>query len=121
MSGRRLSWIAQAYSSSFFAGLRTFFKTFFKKNDPIKLFTSVKKKIELKQPGERLWENDDIRIDRGETLADGATNIVWQRQAQTKEPALKKITDTHSKIVTQEVSPKSDPAHLKDDFFDKLK
>lgn len=77
----------------------------------------VKKRIETKSPGSRLWENTDIRIDRGETLADGSTNIVWQRQAQTKNPALKKI-NSHAKIATQCVSPNSDVQKLRNETGD---
>jgi hypothetical protein len=77
-------------------------------------------KIENQHPGGRLWKDDDIRVDRGETLADRSTNIVWQRQAQTKDPALKKIKNTHAKIVTQWFFPNSDARELKEDFFKKL-
>jgi len=59
--------------------------------------------------------------DHGQTLADGSTNIVqWQRQAQTKNPALKKIKSTHAKIVTQRVFPNSDARELKEDVYKKL-
>ena len=108
--------VTQVYWTSFSVG---FFRSFFKKNDPTKLYWLVQKRIETKRPGGRLWENTDIRIDRGETLADGSTNIVWQRQALTKVPALKKI-NTHTKIVTQRVSPNSDAQELQKDFFEKL-
>jgi hypothetical protein len=70
-----------------------------------------------KRPGDRLWKNNDIRIDRGETLADGFTNIIWQRQAQTKNPVLKKIKNIHAKIATQRISPNSDPRELQKDIF----
>lgn len=101
-------------------GLRGFFKSFFKANEPVKLYELVQTKIAIKRPGARLWKNDDIRIDRGETLSDGSTNIVWQRQRQTKSPALKKIRSTHAKIVTQRVYPNSDWRELQKDFYKKL-
>jgi len=69
-------------------GLHTFFRHFFKKNDPIKLYGLVQKKIEIKRPGERLWENNNIRINHGEMLADRSMNIIWQRQAQTNNPVM---------------------------------
>ena len=77
-------------------------------------------KIEIQRPGGRLWQDNDIRIDRGQTLADGSTNIVWQRQAQTNNPALKKIKNTHSKIVVQRVFPNSDARELEEDVYKKL-
>jgi hypothetical protein len=79
-------------------------------------------KIPKKAPGERLWENDDIRVDRGETLPDGTVNIVWQRQSQTKNPALKKISDTHTKILTQKIDPKNPPTddQFRDDVMKEL-
>jgi len=70
------------------------------KNNPAELYRLVQKRIETQRPGGRLWENTDIRIDRGETLANGFTNIVRQKQLQTKNPALKKI-NSHAKIATQ--------------------
>jgi hypothetical protein len=113
-------WIIQVYWISFFVGLCSFFRSFFKKNEPVKFYRLVQKRIESKRPGDRLWENEDIRIDRGETLTDGFANIVWQRQAQTKNPALKKIKNTHAKIVTQRVSPNSDAWELQKDVYKKL-
>ena len=77
-------------------------------------------KIEIQHPGGRLWQDNDIHVDRGQTLADGSTNIVWQQQAQTKNPALKKIKSTHAKIVTQRFFPNSDAQELKEDVFKKL-
>lgn len=101
------------------AGLRKFFKIFFKKNDATRLYGSIKTKIEIQRPGGRLWQDNDIRIDRGQTLADGSTNIVWQRQAQTKRPALKRIRDTHTSIIVQRVFPSSEAQDLKEDVFKK--
>ncbi len=98
-------------------GLHAFFRHFFKKNDPIKLYGLVQKKIEIKYPGEQLWENNNICIDCGKTLADGSTNIVWQRQVQTNNLALKKI-NTHAKIATQQIFPNSDA--LQKDVYKKL-
>ena len=97
-----------------------YFRAFFKKNNAAELYGLVQKRIEIRRPGGRLWENADIRIDRGETLADGFTNIVWQRQAQTKNPALKKI-NSHAKIATQQVSPKCDTEKLLKDLYKQLK
>ena len=110
----------QTYCISFSAGLRSFFKSFFKKNDPIKLYESLKVKIQTRGPGQRLWQDNDVRIDRGQTLEDGSTNIIWQRQAQTKIPALKKITNTHAKIVTQRIYPNHDVRTLEEDFYSRL-
>lgn len=109
----------QVYRVSFSTGLRSFFKSFFKKNDAIKLYELVKVKIEIKGPGQRLWQDNDVRIDRGETLSDGSTNIVWQRQAQTKNGALKRF-DTHSKIVTQRVYRNRNVRKLEKDLYSKL-
>jgi hypothetical protein len=114
----RLAIQVQVYWISFSAGLRTFSKAFFKKNHPVKLYGLVQKRVETKPPGHRLWESQDVRIDRGETLA-GSTNVVWQRQRQTKNPALMKI-DSHAKTVTQQVSPSSDARKLQKDLFNKL-
>jgi hypothetical protein len=100
-------------------GFRSFFRSFFKKNDPVKLYGLILVKIKTKCPGRHLWENKDIRIDWGETLKDGFTNIVWQRQAQTKNPTLKRI-NTHAKIVTQQVAPDSDAWELQKDIYKKL-
>jgi hypothetical protein len=100
---------------SFFVGLRSFLRAFFKTHESVKFYGLIQKKIETKRPGDRLWENNDIRIDRGETLADGSTNIVWQKQAQTKNPALRKIASTHAKILTQRISPRSDRRKLEKD------
>jgi len=105
---------------SFSVGLRSFFKSFFKQNDPEEFYGLIKTKIDVQHPGGRLWQNNDIRVDRGQTLADGSTNIVWQRQAQTKNPALKKIKKTHAKIVTQRVFPDSDARKLEEDIYEKL-
>jgi hypothetical protein len=105
---------------SFSVGLRSFFRVFIKKNDAIKLYGLVQRNIEGTPPGHRLWQNHDIRIDRGETLADGSTNIVWQRQAQTTNPALKKIKNTHAKIATQRVFSTSDPRELQKDIWEQL-
>lgn len=74
-------------------------------------------RIEIQHPGGRLWQDNDIRVDRGQTLPDGSTNIVWQRQKQTKNPALKKIKNTHAKIVTQRVFADSDARELEEDPF----
>jgi len=100
-------------------GLHTFFRHFFKKNNQIKLYGLVQKKIEIKCPGERLWENNNIHIDRGETLADGSINIIWQRQTQMNNPVLKKI-NTHMKIATQRIFPNSDVSELQKDVYKKL-
>lgn len=77
-------------------------------------------KIENRRPGRRLWENDDVRIDRGEDLADGSINIVWQKQSQTKNQALRKIKSTHEKIVTQRVFRNSKARDLVEDVYTKL-
>jgi hypothetical protein len=110
----------QAYWILFSVRLRSFFKSFFKKNDYIKLYGLAKTKIIHGHPGRRVWENNDVRIDRGETLADGSINIVWQKQAQTKNPALKRIKSTHDKIVTQRVFVHNDARDLMEDLYKKL-
>ena len=107
--------------SHFLAGLRSFFKSFFKKKDPLKVYGMVKKKLEFRSPGRRLWEDNDVGVDCGETLSDGSTNIVGQWQAQTNNPALKKIKSTHAKIVTQRVFPHTNARELEEDLYKKLK
>jgi hypothetical protein len=109
----------QVYWFSFSVGLRSFFKSFLKKNNPVKLYGLIKMKIEIQHPGRRLWQDNDIRVDHGLTLADGS-NIVWQRQARTKNRALKKIENTHAKIITQHVFPNSDARELEEDVYEKL-
>jgi hypothetical protein len=99
--------------------LRSFFKSFFKRNDAVKLYGLLQKRLESKRPGDRLWQNEDIRIDRGETLADGSTNVVWQRQAQTKHLILKTF-GSHSKIVTQRIFVNDEAGKLVQDIFRKL-
>lgn len=85
----------------------------------MEIYGLLLKRIGSKRPGDRLWQNNDLRIDRGETLSDGSTNVVWQRQRQTKKPALKKI-DTHTKIVVQKVFPNSRAGELWEEFYRKL-
>ena len=63
MKGESVSSFTQVWIS-FSVGLRTFFKNFFKKNNPAELYPLVQKRIEGTRPGRRLWENMDIRNDR---------------------------------------------------------
>jgi hypothetical protein len=113
--------VIQVYWISFSVGLHSFFWAFFKKHESVKFYGLIQKKIKTKHPGNRLWENNDIHIDCGETLADGSTNIVWQKQAQTKNPALKKIASTHAKLLTQQISPRSNPRKLEKDAHRKMR
>ena len=110
----------QVLCISFSAGLRSFFKSFFRRNNPLKVYGLVKQKIRIERRGGRLWQDNDVRVDCGETLSDGSTNIIWQRQAQTKNPALKRIKSTHAKIVTQRVFPHTDVRELEEDLYRKL-
>jgi hypothetical protein len=104
-----------------FLGLRTFFKSFFKKNEPIAFYAQLANKIGSTRLGERLYQDDNVRIDLGEPV-EGGVNVVWQKQKQTKNPALKAINSTHSKIATQIVNP-NDPengAELHADLMGKV-
>lgn len=103
--------------SHFLAGLRSFFKTFFKKKDPLKVYGMVKKKLEFWSFGRRLWEDNDIRVNCSETLSDGSTNIVWQRQVQTNNPALKRIKTTYAKIIIQRVFLHTNAQELEEDLY----
>lgn len=85
------------------------------------VFVKVAEKAPGTRLGDRVWENNDLRVDRGHDTQDGKVMIDWQRQKQTKQPALKKKS-SHEKLLIQSFDP-NDPdvvAKLKDDFADQV-
>ncbi|KAJ7189548.1 hypothetical protein GGX14DRAFT_408720 [Mycena pura] len=93
---------------------------FFKRNPPAAFYARLAEKVGSTHLGDRLYSDDDVRVDLGEEV-DGGVNIVWQPQKHTEHPALKEIQSTHAEIATQTLDPNNteNGAELSKDLFTK--